>query len=155
MPWSRLRLIALTIGFALATAAARAAPLSIILQPAAINPASPQMGDTLSFHSAIRNDATTPVEGVIAWISLVQVDNGQEQPVDLEDWSAHKAVTVAALKPGDVLETDWPMRLIQAGHYRVVISAVSRSGTELTPSPFADFAVRQKPVVSRCWTLAR
>lgn len=39
------------------------------------------------------------------------------------------------------------MRLIQAGHYRVVVSAASRTGTELTSSPFADFTVRQKPVV--------
>ncbi len=70
--------------------------------------------------------AATPVDGLIAWISLVQIDKGKEQPVDLEDWSAHKAVTAASLAPGQSLETDWPMRLIQAGTYRVVVSAVSR-----------------------------
>lgn len=105
------------------------------------------MGDHLRFHSVIRNDGTGPIDGLIAWVSLVQVDKGKEQPVDLEDWSAHKAVTVATLAPGKTLETDWPMRLIQAGHYRVVVSAVSRNGAELTASPFADFKVRQKPVV--------
>ena len=77
----------------------------------------------------------------------MQIDQGHEQPVDLEDWSAHKAVTAASLPPGKTIETDWPMRLIQAGTYRVVISVVTRDGTALTASPFIDFGVRQKPVV--------
>lgn len=121
--------------------------LSVDLQPAAANAASPQMGDRLSFHTVIRNDGGGPVDGLIAWISLVQLDRGKEQPVDLEDWSAHKAVTAAALAPGQAIETDWPMRLIQAGTYRVVVSAVSRGSAGLAVSPFADFTVRQKPVV--------
>jgi len=124
-----------------------AAPLSVDLRPSPSNPVSPQMGDHLSFHSVIRNVGAAPIDGLIAWISLVQVDKGKEQPVDLEDWSAHKAVTARTLVPGKALETDWPMRLIQAGTYRVVVSAVSRNGVDLTASPFADFNVRQKPVV--------
>jgi hypothetical protein len=80
-------------------------------------------------------------------LSLVQVDQGHEQPVDLEDWSAHKAIAVASLAPGAEITTAWPMRLIQSGQYRVVVSAVSRSGTALTPSRFVDFNVAPKPVV--------
>jgi hypothetical protein len=128
-------------------AMACAATLSVTLTPAPGSPPSPQMGDRLSFHSVIRNDGPRPAEGLIAWVSLVQIDPGEEQPVDLEDWSAHKAVTAARLPPGGVLQTDWPMRLIQAGHYRVVVSVVSRDAAGLTASPFADFAVRRKPVV--------
>ena len=127
--------------------AAAATPLTIELTPSASNPASPQMGDKLSFQTIIRNTGTDPVEGLIAWLSLVQIDKGQEQPVDLEDWSAHQAVSVASLAPGQLVRTDWPMRLIQAGTYRVVIIAVSRADTSLTASPFADFVVREKPVV--------
>lgn len=127
--------------------AAWAGPLNVDIAPAASNPRSPQMGDHLQFHTVIRNNGTEPVEGMIAWISLVQIDRGQEQPLDLEDWSAHKAVTVASLAPGGTVETDWPVRLIQAGNYRVVVSAVSRTGQSLSASPFADFTVREKPVV--------
>lgn len=123
------------------------ARLSVALSPAPDNPASPQMGDRLAFSTVIRNDDTVPVDGVIAWISLVQTDRGKEQPVDLEDWSAHKAVTAAGLAPGQAIQTDWPMRLIQSGHYRVVVSAASRTGTTLAASPFVDFTVRTKPVV--------
>jgi len=124
-----------------------ASPLKVELTPAASNPGSPRMGDNLSFRSVIRNDGPTPIDGLIAWISLVRVDKGKEQPVDLEDWSANKAITAASLAPGKTLRTDWPVRLIQAGAYRVIVSAVSRDSTKLTASPFANFTVRQKPVV--------
>lgn len=128
-------------------ARADAAPLAIELTPNASNPASPQMGDQLGFQTVIRNNGTDPVEGLIVWLSLVEIDKGHEQPVDLEDWSEHRAVTVASLAPGQAFKTDWPLRLIQAGTYRVVVSAVSRANAGLTASPFADFVVRQKPVV--------
>jgi hypothetical protein len=144
-----MRLVSFTLAalIALGTTAASAGTLSVDLTPDTRNPASPQMGDNLAFHTVIRNNGTTAVDGLIAWISLVQLDKGKEQPVDLEDWSAHKAVTAASLMPGQTLETDWPMRLIQAGNYRVVVSSVSRDSTGLAASPFVDFMVRQKPVV--------
>ena len=121
--------------------------LSVSLVPVASNPPSPQMGDWLKFRSVIKNSAGQPTHCVVAWISLVQVDPGKEQPVDLEDWSAHKAVTKAVLRPGQELSVDWPMRLIQSGSYRVVISAVDRETAHVMTSPFVDFRVRRKPVV--------
>ncbi|MGH6941474.1 hypothetical protein [Hypericibacter sp.] len=121
--------------------------LHIDLVPDATNPRSAQMGDNLIFHTQIRNDGAAAAEGLIVWISLIRIDQGAEQPVDLEDWSAQKAVTAASLAPGQSLSTDWPMRLIQAGSYRVLVSATSRNGAGLVASPFADFTVRQKPVV--------
>jgi hypothetical protein len=139
--------VALVALIALAGGTARAGTLAVDLAPSPDNPAAPQMGDQLSFHSVIRNEDPAAVEGLIAWLSLVRIDTGNEQPVDLEDWSAHKAVTASTLAPGRTIETDWPMRLIQDGTYRVVVSVVSRDGTGLTPSPFVDFSVRRKPVV--------
>jgi hypothetical protein len=142
---SKQLIAAVALGFCMSVGVA--APLSITIAPDSANPAAPRMGDHLHFGTVIRNDGTAPVEGLTAWISLIQIDKGKEQPVDLEDWSAHKAVTAPALEPGATVRTDWPMRLIQAGHYRVVVSAASRSGTGLTASPFSDFSVREKPVV--------
>jgi len=140
-------ILVLVASLSLAASGAMAGTLSIDLRASGKNPASPQMGDHLTYHSVIRNDGPDAINGMIVWISLVQVDKGKEQPVDLEDWSAHKAVAGTTLRPGSVLETDWPMRLIKAGHYRVVISAATRAGKTLVTSPFADFSVRQKPVV--------
>lgn len=134
-------------GTAQAGAAPVGAGLTVALAAVATNPPAPRMGDRLAFVSSIRNGGDTAIEGVIAWLSLVQVDRGHEQPVDLEDWSAHKAIALASLAPGAAVTTHWPMRLIQAGRYRVVVSAVSRSGAALTPSRFVDFTVAAKPVV--------
>jgi hypothetical protein len=121
--------------------------LNISLTPDPANPPSAQMGDWLKFHSVIRNGGSQGAHGVVAWISLVQVNPGQEQPVDLEDWSAHKAVTQAVLQPGQQVNVEWPVRLINAGAYRVVISAVDRETAHVVTSPFVDFQVRRKPVV--------
>ncbi len=143
----KTKALLLIVAIVLWTPTAFANTLAIDLTPAKSNPSAPQMGDTLSFRTVVRNTGTQTLEGVIAWISLVRIDKGKERPVDLEDWSANKAVTAAALQPGGKIETDWPVRLIKAGHYRVLISAVTRAGAELSSSPFADFYVRQKPVV--------
>ena len=67
--------------------------------------------------------------------------------MDLEDWSAHKAVAGATLAPGAALTTDWPMRLIQSGDYRVVISATDRNEQTVYTSPTLQFHVARKPVV--------
>jgi len=142
-------LLALSIGLwpELADAMDSTAPLQIVLQPASTNPASPVMGDKLHFQSTITNTGPIPVEGLVAWISLVEVDPGHEQPMDLEDWSAHKAVTGARLKPAEKLETEWPIRLIQHGDYRVLISATDRAHKRVYTSPILQFHVAQKPVI--------
>lgn len=139
-------LIALML-LCLPLAALSAAPLSVSLSPSTTNPASPQMGDHLRFHSTFRNVSDHTLSGIVAWISLVQVDPGREQPMDLEDWSAHKAVVHQQLAPGATFNVDWPMRLIQSGTYRVVISALDHNARGIITSPFVDFHVRRKPVV--------
>jgi hypothetical protein len=105
------------------------------------------MGNHLRFWSTITNTGPTPIEGLVAWISLVEIDPGNEQPVDLEDWSAHKAITGASLNPGQSLRTDWPMRLIKGGDYRVVISVTDRGSHTVYTSSTIQFHVRQKPVL--------
>ena len=107
------------------------------------------MGDHLRFWSKITNTGATPIEGLVAWISLVEIDPGHEQPVDLEDWSAHKAVTGATLGPGESLRTDWPMRLIKGGDYRVVVSVTDRGSHMVFTSSTIQFHVRQKPVLQK------
>ena len=127
--------------------AATQMPLTLNLRSDDKNPSIPVMGDHLRFWSTITNMGTIPVEGMVAWISLVEIDPGNEQPVDLEDWSAHKAITGATLGPGQSLRTDWSMRLIKGGHYRVVVSVTIRGSNKVITSPTLQFHVRQKPVL--------
>ncbi len=136
----------LSMLFASAAAAAHS-PLALSLSPDSGNPPAPTMGDHLRFWSTITNTSAWPLEGLVAWISLVEIDRGNEQPVDLEDWSAHKAIAGAALGPGQSLRTDWPMRLIKGGDYRVVISVTDRKSRNIFTSPTIEFHVRQKPML--------
>jgi hypothetical protein len=108
-----MKKIALWIGASclllMSTSAAWAvALLEITLVAEKTNPQSPQTGDHMKFVSVIKNSGAAPAQGVVAWISLVQVDPGHEQPVDLEDWSAHKAVTRASLAPGEISRWNGP-----------------------------------------------
>ena len=136
-----LALTTVTIGPAIA------GPISIEIAPDSGNAPSPQMGQNLLFHSRIRNEGTGSIEGLIVWLSLIEVDPGNEQPVDLEDWSAKKAITVASLEPGAIVEAEWPLRLIQSGQYRVVLNVMSRGTSGIANSAFNEFTVREKPVV--------
>jgi len=143
----RQYLFAILLPLLLGVSMAQAADLSIKLEPDQSNPVTPTMGDAMHFHSRIHNDSAHPVEGLVAWISLVEVTPGREQPMDLEDWSAHKAVAGATLAPGAALTTDWPMRLIQSGDYRVVISATDRNEQTVYTSPTLQFHVARKPII--------
>jgi hypothetical protein len=126
-------------------APAGAAGLSIEAAPTPGGPASPQMGDRLNFHSTIRNDGAAAMDRVVTWLSLLRVDAGLEQPVDLEDWSAQKAVA-ASLAPGASAVVAWPVRLIQAGTYRVMVSAIGPDGEIVTSAPI-PLSIREKSVV--------
>jgi hypothetical protein len=145
--WKNLFAVIVSILLSASISAAARTPVSLNLQSDVKNSASPVMGDNMRFWSTITNTGSSPVEGLVAWISLVEIDPGNEQPVDLEDWSAHKAVTGASLKPGESLRTDWPMRLIKGGDYRVVVSVTDRGGRQVYTSPTVQFHVRQKPVI--------
>jgi hypothetical protein len=122
--------------------------IDLVLQPGPGNPGSPRMGDQLTFESSITNRADQPINGLVTWLSLVELTPGQEQPVDLEDWSAHKAETRASLGPGESVKLVWPMRLIKAGDYRVAIISTERNAGHMITSPVVDFHVQEKPVIA-------
>jgi hypothetical protein len=145
--WNPLLLVIFATLLIVPVSRAAPSPVSLDLRPDGENPALPVMGDHLRFWSTIANTGESPIDGLVAWISLVEIDPGNEQPVDLEDWSAHKAVTGVSLKPGQSLRTDWPMRLIKGGDYRVVVSVTDRGGRQVFTSPTVQFHVRQKAVL--------
>ncbi len=150
MKTARFLFIWIAVGLIFGSVPSSAAdrPLSLSLAPDSGNPSRPIMGDRLRFWSTISNPGQKPLKGLVAWISLVEIDPGNEQPVDLEDWSAHKAITGAELGPGQSLKTDWPMRLIKSGDYRVVVSVMDRGSRRVFTSPMIAFHVRKKAALS-------
>jgi hypothetical protein len=47
--------------------------------------------------------------------------------MDLEDWSANKAIKVDAIPPHGTYEGKWPMRLIDSGSYVAYITVVDKN----------------------------
>jgi len=139
-------LLALAL-LAAAPSAAGAAGLAVEIAPSPGDPAEPRMGDQLTYHATIRNDGSDTASGIVVWLSLLRADPGLEAPVDLEDWSAQKAVKLAALAPGEAARTDWPIRLIQPGTYRVAVIAASGNAAAPVASRLAGFVIAPKPVI--------
>ena len=94
-----------------------------------INPPSLQanMGDKITYQGTITNNSDKPVTNLIVYISLANVTQGKESPMDLEDWSANKAIKVESIRPGGTYEGQWPMRLIDSGSYVAYITVVDKN----------------------------
>lgn len=147
LPTSRAHALLIAACLLLAGGSALAGDIHLELTPATDNPKTPTMGDWMHFRSEIHNAGHQSLKGLVAWISLVDVTPGHEQPMDLEDWSAQKAVTGTALAPGEALTSEWPLRLIQSGDYRVVVSATDRNDRTVATSPILQFHVAHKAIV--------
>lgn len=94
-----------------------------------INPPSVQakMGDRITYTGTITNNSGKPVTNLITYISLANVTQGKEAPMDLEDWSANKAIRVDTIAPHGTYMGKWPMRLIDSGGYVAYITVVDKN----------------------------
>jgi hypothetical protein len=112
------------------------------------HPAGPlKMGDTPNFLGAVTNLGSQPAQGLVVYLSLVSLTPGQEHPVDLEDWSAQKAVRIDRLNPGATDYRQWGMRLIAAGKYGVALTVVDPQESRPIVSDLVTFEVRPKPTL--------
>ncbi len=94
-----------------------------------IKPPSVQanMGDKITYTGTITNNSDKAVNNIIAYISLANVTQGKESPMDLEDWSANKAIKIDTIPPHGTYEGKWPMRLIDSGSYVAYITVVDKN----------------------------
>lgn len=86
-------------------------------------------GQYVKLPARITNTSNRPVKDIVAYVSLVDVKRGQPAPVDLEDWSAHRAVTIGSLAPGQSKGASWSLRLVKGGDYVVYANAIERGST--------------------------
>jgi hypothetical protein len=93
-----------------------------------VNPPSIQanMGNKITYVGTITNNSEKAVNNLIAYISLANVTPGKESPMDLEDWSANKAIKVDSIPPHGTYVGQWPMRLIDSGSYVAYITVVDK-----------------------------
>ena len=90
---------------------------------------SGKAGQYVELPATVTNTSNGPVKDVVAYVSLVDVTRGQQAPVDLEDWSAHRAVTVPTLAAGQSKDVSWSLRLVKGGDYIVYANAIAGGST--------------------------
>jgi hypothetical protein len=112
---------------------------------AAIDPPSIQanMGDKITYIGTIANHSDRAVNNVIAYISLANVTQGKESPMDLEDWSANKAIKIDTIPPHGIYEGQWPIRLIDSGSYVAYITVVDKNDNIPISSPMSRLKVKR------------
>jgi len=110
----------------IATPGTGGAPLALDTSKATL---SGKAGQYVKLPATVTNTSNGPVKDVVAYVSLVDVTRGQQAPVDLEDWSAHRAVTVPTLAPGQSKDVSWSLRLVKGGDYVVYANAIAGGST--------------------------
>jgi hypothetical protein len=103
-----------------------------------------KMGDVIEFESNVTNNGASPLKGLVAYISLIRVTEGQEIPMDLEDWSAQKADKIDLLGPDDSASSKWSMRLIDSGDYVVYITVVDKNRKTPIVSEVAELKIARR-----------
>ena len=101
------------------------------------------MGDKITYIGTITNQSDRAVNNVIAYISLANVTQGKESPMDLEDWSANKAIKIDTIPPHVTYEGQWPMRLIDSGSYVAYITVVDKNDNIPISSPMSRLKVKR------------
>ncbi len=110
-----------------------------------INPPSVQanMGDKITYTGTITNNSDKAANNIIAYISLANVTQGKESPMDLEDWSANKAIKIDTIEPHGTYEGKWPMRLIDSGSYVAYITAVDKKSDIPVSSTMSHLEIKR------------
>ena len=106
-----------------------------------------QMGDLPVFKGEVTNQGTNVLKSLVVYLSLVYLQPGQEHPVDLEDWSAQKAIRIDQLAPGQTITREWQMRLIKSGPFGASLTIVDPLSDQPRISPLAKFDIAPKPTV--------
>jgi hypothetical protein len=126
-------------------------PVYVTLKPPA---GTMEIGETPDFIGRVANVGKTPLHGLIIYLSLVSLEPGKEQPVDLEDWSAEKAVRIDRLLPGETKSHAWSIRLIQAGKFGVALTVVDPGEQKPIVSPLVQFEIQRKLLFESKWILS-
>jgi hypothetical protein len=110
-----------------------------------VNPPSIQanMGDKITYVGTITNNSDKAVNNLIAYISLANVTPGKESPMDLEDWSANKAIRLDSIAPHGTYVGKWPMRLIDSGSYVAYITVVDKNDNTPISSTMSRLEIKR------------
>jgi hypothetical protein len=104
-------------------------------------PLSGTAGQYVNLPATITNTSDNSIKDIVAYVTLVETTSGQQAPVDLEDWSAHRAATFGSLAPGATNNASWDLRLIKGGEYVVYAAAIEKGSSHAAVGPEVPLSV--------------
>ena len=107
-----------------------------------------KMGDVIAFKGKVENIGNNEIKNVVVYISLVSLKFGQEEPVDLEDWSVSRASHINKMPVKSINLQDWKIRLIQSGNYGVFLTVINPNDSKPIVSQLVKFYIFPKVTVS-------
>jgi hypothetical protein len=143
----RSSLVALAIAMvllqAVQAASAQVSGLAVTLEKPA---AALTMGDTPAFRGTVKNTGSSSHDGLVVFLTIINLEPGNEAPIGLEDWSANPSVRIEHLAPGATDTRNWTMRLVQAGSYAATLTVIDHGGHPVS-SDMMPFQVASKPTL--------
>ena len=141
---SRLATLLLAAGLALSagTAAAADAPLRLTVTSDGLDRMTgEQMHITATF------DTTKPVDRVLAYLALINLDENEQTVVDLPDWGAEQTQILRNVTSGT--RASWTLALAAPGNYAIYVTAIARGGElSLVQSNVLTLAIAQRTFVN-------
>lgn len=107
-----------------------------------------KMGDVPVFKGKVINVGNKDLKNIIVYLSLASLKKGTEHPVDLEDWSARKAMHINRLSVNNTNHQNWKIRLIQSGNYGVFLTVINPRDKKPIVSDIVHFKIMPKKTVS-------
>ena len=90
----------------------------------------------------ITNSTMQPIRDVTTYLSLV--DNENNLPVDLEDWSAEKGVHMPSIASGKTMPFNFKIHFVKAGEYSLLLIATTKNSETPFVSSMVHFHVSPK-----------
>lgn len=131
----RLALVALLavvlVATSTATAAAPAAstPVSVSLSRSST---SVGIGNSFSFTSAITNQSSAPVSGLVAHLNVLSFTHGVY--VDPEDWSSNRTRYLDSIPPGHSTTVSWTVKAVNGGDFGIYVATLGTPRASPAPA---------------------
>lgn len=112
-------LVATSTATATAAAPAASTPVSVSLSRTST---SVGIGNSFSFTSAITNQSSAPVSGLVAHLNVLSFTHGVY--VDPEDWSSNRTRYLDPIPPGQSTTVGWTVKAVNGGDFGIYVATL-------------------------------
>ena len=122
-------LVATSTATATAATPAASTPVSVSLSRTST---SVGIGNSFSFTSAITNQSSAPVSGLVAHLNVLSFTHGVY--VDPEDWSSNRTRYLDPIPPGQSTTVSWTVKAVNGGDFGIYVATLGTPRASAAPA---------------------